>query len=162
MATQQEVADHLDVSDRTVRELIEKSILPDAGRGMLDLDACRVAYLRHLREIAAGRGGAAEQESLSTERARLAAEQREHYALRNAAARRELLPRTAVTLAVTGTFQRVRDKLMLLPDRMAGPLARLADPAVVRQRLADAIGGALAELAETAVIAAAEREAPDV
>lgn len=55
MATQAEVGKHLDLSDRTIRELLDKGVLPNARRGALDLDSCRVAYIRHLREVAAGR-----------------------------------------------------------------------------------------------------------
>ena len=50
---QADVAAHLDISDRTVRELEAKLPVPDD----YTLSAFRVAYLRHLREIAAGRSG---------------------------------------------------------------------------------------------------------
>jgi len=161
MATQQEIAEHLDLSERSVRELLDKGVLPPARRGGLDRDACRVGYIRHLRSVAAGRGGISQQEDLTAERARLAREQADHVAIRNACARKELLPRAAVTIAVTAAFQRVRDRLLSLPDRLAGTLTRLDDQGAVRQRMADAIGAALAELAETAVIAAAERDSTD-
>lgn len=161
MATQAEIARHLDLSDRSVRELVDKGVLPQARRGEMDPDVCRVAYIRHLRSVAAGRGGVAEQEDLTAQRARLAAEQADHYAIRNKTARLELLPRTAVTAAVTAAFGRVRDRLLALPDRLAGPLARLTDDGAVRQRLADAINQVLGELAETEVIAVTERDAAD-
>lgn len=55
MATQAEIGTHLDLSDRSVRELLTKGVLPSAPRGEHDLDACRLAYVRHLRAVAAGR-----------------------------------------------------------------------------------------------------------
>lgn len=56
MATQQEIAVYLDLSDnRHVRWLIEKGVLPASkGRGGMDQDACRVAYIRYLRGIKSG------------------------------------------------------------------------------------------------------------
>lgn len=50
MATQVEVANHLDVSDRWVRELVQSGVLPASkGRGGYDLEQCRLAYIRHIR-----------------------------------------------------------------------------------------------------------------
>lgn len=50
MATQIEVADHLDISDRQVRNLLKKGVIPHrTGPGGLDLDACRVSYIRYMR-----------------------------------------------------------------------------------------------------------------
>ncbi|MFG1487635.1 hypothetical protein ABMA58_00125 [Oceanospirillum sp. HFRX-1_2] len=50
MATQKEVADHLDISDRQVRRYLDSGVFPKAKnqRG-LDLDKCRIAYITHLR-----------------------------------------------------------------------------------------------------------------
>jgi hypothetical protein len=52
MATQTEIAKHLDLSVRKVRDLMADEIIPKDG----SLDECRVAYIRSLREKAAGRG----------------------------------------------------------------------------------------------------------
>ncbi len=159
MATQAEIAAHLDLSDRSVRELLDKGVLPNARRGALNLDQCRVAYIRHLREMAAGRGTGPSADDLTAERARLAREQADHYALRNAAMRLELLPRADITRAVSAAFQIVRDRLTALPARLAGPLARLSEPAEVRARLSDAVNGVLVELSEERVVSTAEETA---
>lgn len=156
MATQTDIAAHLDLSDRSVRELLDKGVLPNARRGALNLDQCRVAYIRHLREMAAGRGTGPSADDLTAERARLAREQADHYALKNAAMRLELLPRADITRAVSAAFQIVRDRLTALPARLAGPLARLSEPADVRVRLADAVNGVLVELSEERVVSTAE------
>ena len=159
MATQTDIATHLDLSDRSVRELLDKGVLPNARRGALNLDQCRVAYIRHLREMAAGRGTGPSADDLTAERARLAREQADHYALKNAALRLELLPRADITRAVSAAFQIVRDRLTSLPVRLAGPLARLSEPADVRVRLADAVNGVLVELSEERVVSTAEEHA---
>jgi len=161
MATQAELAAHLDLSDRSIRELLDKGVLPNARRGALDLDACRVAYLRHLREIAAGRATGPSGDELTSERARLAREQADGVALRNAALRKELLPRGEVNRAVVTAFTIVRDRLTALPARLAGPLARLTDAEEVRGRLAESIAAVLGELAEERVVAATEGTADD-
>ncbi|NUB25732.1 hypothetical protein [Azospirillum brasilense] len=159
MATQTEVGKHLDLSDRSVRELLERGVLPNAARGALDLDWCRTSYIRHLREMAAGRATGPAGDDLTSERARLAREQADNIALKNAALRKELLPRSDITRAVVAAFQIVRDRLSALPARLAGPLAATTDPAEVRGRLSDAVNGVLVELSETRVVATVEEPA---
>jgi len=88
MNTQQSIADHLDLSQPTVSELM--------GRLRIDwrttaLDDIRIAYIRHLRERAAGRAAAGELD-LAGERARLAKEQADRVAMQNAVTRNELAP----------------------------------------------------------------------
>ncbi len=159
MATQAEVGAHLDLSDRTIRELLDRGVLPNARRGALDLDACRLAYIAHLREVAAGRALGPSGDDLTAERARLAREQADHFALKNAAMRLELLPRADITRAVAAAFGHVRDRLVQLPARLAAPLARASDPADVRARLSDAVNAALVELSETRIVATMEDNA---
>ncbi len=55
MATQQEIADHLDLTPRRVRGLVKDGILPSSkGPGGYDLDACRIAYIKYLRGVSSG------------------------------------------------------------------------------------------------------------
>jgi hypothetical protein len=55
MATQIEVASHLFLSDKWVRELLKQGVLPSSsGRGGYDLDKCREAYVTYLRGIKSG------------------------------------------------------------------------------------------------------------
>jgi hypothetical protein len=55
MATQKEVADHLFLSDKWVRELLKQGVLPNSsGRGGYDLDKCREAYIVYLRGVKTG------------------------------------------------------------------------------------------------------------
>jgi len=52
MATQKEVAEHLDVGERHIRKLLTDSIIPGskANKG-LDIDLCRNAYINYLRNL---------------------------------------------------------------------------------------------------------------
>ena len=152
MATQVEVAAHLDLSDRSIRELIEKGAIPTARQGKLDLDECRIGYIRHLRKIASGKPVTTHSADLTAERARLAREQADNYNLKNEQLRRDLLPRCEVTRAVTAAFTHVRDRLTALPARLAGSLARTSDVTQARAAVARAIDEVLIELSETKLI----------
>jgi len=55
LATQKEVASHLDLSDRRVRGLVQSGIFPPSkGPTGYDLDGCRLAYIRYLRGLQSG------------------------------------------------------------------------------------------------------------
>lgn len=88
--TQQEIAEHLDMSDRNLRDLLQSVGLDHKQAAMSEI---RVAYIRRLREQAAGRmGGEMGGLDLVQERAALAREQREGQAIKNAVARKEFAP----------------------------------------------------------------------
>jgi len=54
MALQSEIGKHLDLSDRRVRGLIKCGVLPASmGRGGMDVDVCRLSYIRYLRGLQA-------------------------------------------------------------------------------------------------------------
>ena len=87
--TQQEIAEHLDMSDRNLRDLLQSVGLDHKQAAMSEI---RVAYIRRLREQAAGRMGEMGGLDLVQERAALAREQREGQAIKNAVARKEFAP----------------------------------------------------------------------
>jgi phage terminase Nu1 subunit (DNA packaging protein) len=81
------------VTQQAVSDLIGRGILPQgetAGSWLL-------AYTKHLREQAAGRGADGE---LARERARLAREQADRVAMENATSRRELAPVSVLELVL--------------------------------------------------------------
>lgn len=125
MATQEDVAAHLDLTDRSVRELRDKGVFQPGRRGGLDLDDCRIAYIRHLREQAAGRN-AQQDDELKRERALLVREQRIRVELKNAQDRRELAPVADMSAAVVSMIEIVKAKLRRLPAKAAKGDARLA------------------------------------
>lgn len=84
---QDEVGMHVDLSDRSVREWELKLNLSDS----YTLSDFRIAYIRRLREEAAGRAADGELD-LAGERARLAKEQADRVSMQNAVTRRELAP----------------------------------------------------------------------
>jgi len=146
MATQKEVGQHLDLSDRTVREYLDKGIFSgiDGDRKRLDLDACRLAYINHLREVAAGRRGEDADDStpdLATERALLAREQRANLRRKNRILDGNLLVASEVDAAATAVLSLLRTALLRLPSKV--------EPSNLERRavLMDHIHEALEELA---------------
>ena len=151
MATLAEIADHLDLSIRSVSSLKRSGILPDAGRGTNDLDVCRRAYIGHLRETAAGRSAAYGTLDLTAERAALARAQTAKVERENNLAEGELVTVEEVHISVTSAFARVRSRLMALPARLTPLVAATRDKPEVQAMLKDAVYDTLSELAGTTV-----------
>ena len=69
MATQTELAEHLDLSPQSISDLVRKGIITiKKGRSPVNIDACRVQYINHLRKNAShykksGTGGDIVEES---------------------------------------------------------------------------------------------------
>ena len=127
MATQVEVAAHLDLSDRQVRNLLADGVLPASkGAGGLDLDACRQAYISYLRGKANGQvkhqeaDGCADldpqaEQKLLQERLRLTAAQAEGQELKNDIARRRSVPTEFATFVMSKIAAEIASILDTLP-----------------------------------------------
>ena len=111
--TQAEVAVHLDLSDRSVRELEVKLGMG----GDYTLNDFRVAYIRHLREQAAGRATTGDLD-LATERARLAAAQAERVERTNAKERGELAPMVLLEQVLAKTASKIAGILDGIPGQV--------------------------------------------
>jgi Phage DNA packaging protein, Nu1 subunit of terminase len=137
-----EVADWLGVSDRTVRDLADRSIIIRTGRGKYDLRASIAAYTAHLREVSAGRGGETQILDLTEQRARLAKEQADATALKNATTRGELVKAEAVAQEWEGIVAEVRSAMLAIPGRIrrrAGSAFDAAAIALVDQEIREAL-----------------------
>lgn len=126
MATQVEVAQHLDISDRQVRNLLTDGVLPSSkGAGGLDVDACRLAYIRYLRGIGSGQvrpeppsdedddGDTAKR--LEVERLRLTAAQAEGQELKNDITKRKSVPTEVATFVLSRLSAEIGSILDTLP-----------------------------------------------
>lgn len=119
--TQTEIAEHLDISDRRVRELaVEWGI--DSRE--ISLSAWRIRYLRHLREQAAGRAAAGDLD-LAVERARLAKEQADRIAMQNAVTRKELAPAHLIEEVLARAGARAAKLLDTIPGELRRRAASL-------------------------------------
>ena len=86
----------LGVSGKTAYELAKAGIVVRAGRGLYKLEESVTRYCAHTRRTAAQRGGEASLEAMREERIRIAREQADALALKNKAARGEMLDAAAV------------------------------------------------------------------
>jgi len=127
--------------------------IPPAGK-LRGADAWRLADVA--AAILGMEGAPAADSELSAARARLATEQADTVAMKNAVARRDLLPRADVHMAVTGAFARVRSKLLALPSKVTPVLLGLSSAAQINQALTSAVHEALHELASTQVVGSVE------
>lgn len=150
MATQSEIAEHLDLSQQAVSQMIADGVLPTAqARRGLDVKACRIAYVRHLRERAAGRtsdAAAGEGLDLVAERARLAKSQADAQEMRNDVMRGQVVLVSEVAAGVTVVCAAVRNRLLALPSEKAPAIYRCRTAAEVQGVLYAAIHEALTEL----------------
>ena len=128
MATQVEVATHLDLSDRQVRNLLADGVLPASkGTGGLDIDACRLAYIRYLRGLSSGQVKAEPPRHVSgevdpmaealllQERLRLTAAQAEGQELKNEITKRKSVPVEFATFVLSRIAAEIASGLDTLP-----------------------------------------------
>ncbi len=127
MATQLEVGAHIDLSDRQVRSLVADGVLPASkGAGGLDLDACRLAYIRYLRGISSGQvrpevPAAIEgpdplaEAKLTQERLRLTSAQAEGQELKNEVTKRKSVPASFATFVLSRLAAEIGSILDTLP-----------------------------------------------
>lgn len=111
------LAQVLGLHERTIRDLVDKKIIPRATSEGYPMATCVAAYCAHEREVAAGRGGASGVSTLTAERARLAREQADAAALKNAALRGDLVDAAAVERTWTATLAAVRARFLSVPSR---------------------------------------------
>ncbi len=125
--TQAEVAEHLDMTDRNLRDVL-------AMLGMdhkeVPLSRLRVGYIRHLREQAAGRMGAEVGGlDLAQERAALAREQRMGIEIKNSVLRGEFAPIGLLSEVLATASQSVVERFEQLPGILKKSCPDLPDAA---------------------------------
>lgn len=125
------LADLLALGARSITDLTKRGILVRAGKGPgYDLRKSVRGYCEHLRELATGRGGEGAITSATAERARLAREQADHIAIKNAQARGELIEAAAVERAWTDVLRGVRAGMLAVALLIQNDLARSLPRAV--------------------------------
>ena len=157
LVSAEELAGVVGLHERQVRKLAERGVLQRSGRGKYPLGDSIQAYIRHLREQAAGRSASDEddgQPDLTRERALLARTQREGQGMKNAIMRAELIPVEDVETVVGAVLDATRAKIMAIPTKAAPLLLGLDRLAEARDVLTTLIHGALDEIAGTTVIIA--------
>ncbi|GAB6193126.1 hypothetical protein [Desulfocastanea catecholica] len=140
MATQKEVAAHLDLSDRQIRNLISTGILPAGrGKGGLDLDDCRRSYISYLRGLSSGQVQVKGDLDLTEQRAILCCEQAREKKRQNDLEEQLVAPVSVITEAIEQVAKQMIPILDALPLRMKrnNPLLSGHDIHLVRKSVAE-------------------------
>jgi phage terminase Nu1 subunit (DNA packaging protein) len=125
--TQQEIAEHLDMSERNLRDVLQ---LVGLDHKQASMGAVRVAYIRRLREQAAGRSGdAADGFDLVQERAALARAQREGIEIKNAVLREEYAPIAVLASVLATASQAIVERFEQLPAALKRSCPELPEAA---------------------------------
>ncbi|MCX2696381.1 MerR family transcriptional regulator [Ochrobactrum chromiisoli] len=119
-----ELAEMIGVSKRAISDYAERGIIVKTGRNRFDFRKSVQGYCEHIRTMAAGRGGE-NVDVLATERARLAREQADQAAMKNAAMRKELIMVAEVRHEWVSIARRIRNVVMSVPSRCRQMLPHL-------------------------------------
>lgn len=136
-----ELAELFGISDRSVRDLHDRGIVKKSARGRYLLAESVQLYTAHLRGVASGRGGEGGVLDLTAERARLAKEQADGQALKNATQRSEMVAAIEVERGWTTVCRRVRNAMLAVPSRARQTLPHLTayDAGVIDREVRDAL-----------------------
>lgn len=115
-ATKAALADLFGISTRSIIDLAARDIIVRSGKGYA-LTASVRGYCAHLRKLAQGRGGEADIVTAQAARARLAGEQADGFALKNARLRGALLDAGAVEAEWSSILRSVRAGMSAVPSR---------------------------------------------
>ena len=143
MASLSDCAKHLGIDQAVLSRLIKESILDKQDRGKYDVDAVRLQYLKHIRNLAGNNNNNLE---LGAERARLAKEQADAKEMENAVERGDLVYIEKVAEQFEQQLTKARNKLLAAPTKVAAEAHAAATVKEVREIIEEAIIEALDEL----------------
>lgn len=148
------VARVLDLSERQVYDLVRRGIIPRARPGKYDLFACIRAYVRHIREQAAGRLSKDGDLDIVAERARVAREQADGLAMKNAVTRQELVPAGDIEASRVAVHSAVVRRIRAVPRACALKVARENEARTCEAIIRRALDEALTDIANAEVVVA--------
>jgi phage terminase Nu1 subunit (DNA packaging protein) len=151
MATQRELAEHLDLSTKRISELIRDGILPSKmGRSPLNIDVCRIAYISYLRKLGGynKRSGGGD---IAEEKTRLTKAQADKAELEVSELEGQLIPAQLVQDTWTDFVANARAKLLALPSKIAHQVIALDKYAEAELLIKENVHDALSELAEDGI-----------
>lgn len=108
----------LDCSPAALTDMKKREIAVHLAHDSYDLEDTVRRYVVHLRSIAAGWGTADQAVQLTVERARLAKEQADAQALKNAALRGELVKAEDVGRTWSDLLRKLRSRILAVPARL--------------------------------------------
>jgi hypothetical protein len=142
MATQAEAADHIFLSERRFRELVDEGVITRRPKDRYDLHTVRREAFKHLRKRAAGTGG----EGLAVARTSLAKEQTAAISFKTALARSKYVLIASAVRIFTAELLTIRENFLGLPSKEADALAE-GDP-IRRAHIEEHLRAAVYEILE--------------
>ena len=143
MSSLDDCANHLGVQQPTLTRLIKEGIIDKQDRGKYEIDAVRLQYLKHIRNLAGNNNNNLE---LGAERARLAKEQADAKEMENAVERGDLVYIEKIARKCEQQLTKTRNKLLAAPTKVAAEAHAAATVKEVREIIEVAIIEALDEL----------------
>ncbi len=119
-----------DISPAALTDLKKRGIAVHLSHDTYDLTATTCAYVQHLRGMAAGWGTGDQTANLTSERARLAKEQADAQAIKNAKLRGELVEASEVERTWADALRQLRARIMAVPSRLRSELPDI-DPQAI-------------------------------
>ena len=148
MATNKEVAEHLDCSPEWVSRLKSQNILPSAPGKSMSLDQCRVAYINYLRTKARMTSNT-DDGTITEHKTRLTSAQADKAEMEVQVLSSSLIKAEDVRTSWTEFVSNVRAKLLNLPAKMAHQVIGLDHYAEAEELLTNEIYEALNELSKS-------------
>jgi len=149
MATQRELAEHLDLSTKRISELIRDGILPSKmGRSPINIDVCRIAYISYLRKLGGynKRSGSGD---ITEEKTRLTRAQADAAELKVSELEGLLLPVEMVLINWANLFSIVRVGFLGLASKIAHLLMAAKSVQDIKVIIDEEVYRILNELAES-------------
>ena len=149
MANQDEVGKHLGLSKNYISTLVAQGILPRGiGRGGMDIDACRKAYIEYLRQRARLHIKDVPND-INEERLRLTKNQADHKEIEVAVLSSKLVHSDDVIDTWQNFIANCRSKLLNIPAKVTHQVLGLKSYAEVEDLITTEVHEALNELANS-------------
>lgn len=157
VVTQEQFGELVGISQQAVSELMAKKVI----QGGMTARVWLLAYTRHLRDVAAGRDPDG---ALVVERTRLAREQADSIAVKNAIARKEYAPIAVLADVLAAASAAVVDRFDALPADLRKACPDLPQPArdAIQRTIANARNEWIRSTSSLVAERAAQRLADDL
>ena len=143
MASLDDCAKHLAIDKSVLSRLVKHDVIDRQDRGKYDVDAVRLQYLKHIRNIAGNNNNNLE---LGAERARLAKEQADAKEMENAIERGDLVYIEHIVKQFESQLGKCKTKLLATPTKVAAEAHAAASVKEVQEIIESAVLEALSEL----------------
>jgi len=148
MATNKEVAEHLDCSAEWVSRLKSQNILPSAPGKSMNIDQCRIAYINYLRTKARMTSNT-DDGTITEHKTRLTSAQADKAEMEVQVLSSSLIKADDVRSTWTEFVSNVRAKLLNLPSKLAHQVIGLDHYAEAEELLTNEIYETLNELSKS-------------